>query len=342
MTRKQRAYWICQAGGWAFYITLNFLFFRLSYHTNIKDLLNYILWLPIGIGLTHVFRFFIKKYNLTRLTLTAQIPLILFSCFVLAVLFFFLTIGMAMGLGLISYHINLVNSTRTILDVSVIFILWSIIYFGFHYLENYKQAEIQNLKLEANSKEVELNTLKSQLNPHFMFNSMNSIRALIDEDPVKAKAAVTQLSNILRSTLMIHKNRLVSLQEELALIEDYLELEHNRYEERLNYSFNIQPDTLKCQVPPMILQTLVENGIKHGISKQPRGGSISIHTSLSDQGILDIKIFNTGQVRNEQGGTGFGLINTRQRLHLLFGDNASFKVTNSDDHTVLSEIIIKT
>lgn len=341
MSKKQRAYWICQVGGWAFYITLNLLFFQLSYRTNIRDLLNYVIWLPIGVGLTHVYRFFIKKYHISKLGLTAQIPIIIISCFLLSCLFFFLTIGIAKGLGLITYDINFVNSSKTILDVSVIFILWSIIYFGFHYLENYKQAEIQNLKLEANSREVELNTLKSQLNPHFMFNSMNSIRALVDEEPEKAKTAITQLSNLLRSTLMIHKNRVISLQEEMTLIKDYLELEHIRYEERLHYCFDVEPASLNCQIPPMILQTLVENGIKHGISKYPEGGEIRVVTRYTGH-VLNIKIYNTGQIQYEPSDTGFGLINTRQRLELLFGNKAIFRVSNSDSRTVLSEIIIHT
>lgn len=339
MTGKQRAYWFCQTGGWIFYIVSNLIFFRLSHNTDIKDLLNYLIWLPTGIGLTHAYRFLVKKYDLTKLNLAIQIPIIIFSSFILAVLFFFFTIGIAKGLHLISYNINLVNSTRTILDVSVIFILWNIIYFGFHYLENYKRAEIQNLKLVANSREVELNTLKSQLNPHFMFNSMNSIRALIDENPEKAKIAVTQLSNLLRSTLMIHKNKVISIQDEIALIKDYLELEHVRYEERLSYEFQIQPETNGFLIPPMILQTLVENGIKHGISKYPKGGHIKVMTKIDDQRLM-IQIFNTGQIIQETTDTGFGLVNTKQRLELLFGSKAEFTVKNTENNMVLSEIII--
>ncbi|HRD40120.1 MAG TPA: histidine kinase, partial [Bacteroidia bacterium] len=90
-----------------------------------------------------------------------------------------------------------------------------------HYLENYKKTEIQNLRWEAASKDIELNKLKSQLNPHFMFNSMNSIRALIDENPAKAKEAVTQLSNILRNTLLMNKNKEIVLEEELRIVKDY-------------------------------------------------------------------------------------------------------------------------
>lgn len=173
-----------------------------------------------------------------------------------------------------------------------------------------------------------------------MFNSMNSIRALVDEDPKKAKVAITQLSNILRNTLMMHKNKFITLEEELVLVKDYLELEHIRFEERLNYNFDIDPNTLTLNVPPMMVQTLVENGIKHGISKYPEGGSISIITLKNDNG-LEIEIINTGQLNTSiKSDSGVGVENTTNRLELLFGKKASFSLKNLDDKNVISKIII--
>ena len=172
-----------------------------------------------------------------------------------------------------------------------------------------------------------------------MFNCMNSIRALVDEDPKKAKVSITQLSNILRNTLLMNKNKFNTLEEELALVKDYLELEHIRYEERLRFTFEIDPTTLQKHIPPMMIQTLVENGIKHGISKYPEGGEIIIKTKLLDN-IFKIEILNTGQMENKISETGVGLANTTNRLELLFGKAASFSLKNLDNNTVLSEIII--
>lgn len=173
-----------------------------------------------------------------------------------------------------------------------------------------------------------------------MFNSLNSIRALIDENPQKAKIAITQLSTILRNTLMMHKNKFITIEDELVLVKDYLELEHIRFEERLNFKFNIDPDTLKLNIPPMIIQTLVENGIKHGISKYAEGGSISIITFKSESG-FEIEIINTGQLVNQsKSDSGFGLENTINRLELLHGKKASFSLKNLDDKNVVSKIII--
>jgi len=341
MSRKQKIYWICQIGGWSLYTVMNLIFFGFSYDTNIKDVLNYMLWPPVGITITHLYRLLLLKLNVLNLRILWQIPIAIALSFVSSVLFFSLTVGVARLFGIITYKVEIFAAVTTIFSLMGIFSLWSVIYFGFHIFENYKRTEIQSLKLEANTREIELNQLKSQLNPHFMFNSMNSIRALVDEDPRRAKIAITQLSNILRNTLMMHKNRFITLEEELGLVKDYLELEHIRYEERLSFSLDIDPSTLYMQIPPMMIQTLVENGIKHGISKYPQGGSIGISTKKNEQQVT-IRIVNTGQLLTQEGSeNGFGVANTTNRLELLFGKDASFSLKNLNDQQVISEIIIK-
>ncbi|MBA4240527.1 MAG: histidine kinase [Sphingobacteriaceae bacterium] len=340
MSKKNNIYWTCQFVGWALYAAINLFFFKLSYNTNFKDILLFLIWLPLGITITHAYRFIVLKYNILKVNLFFQIPIIVASSLMMSILFFIINIGIVNLFSHTSEQIDLLAATSKILSLVLIFIIWSVIYFGFHFFDNYKKTEIQNLRLEANTKEVELNKLKSQLNPHFMFNSMNSIRALVDEDPKKAKVAITQLSNILRNTLMMHKNKFITLEEELVLVKDYLELEHIRFEERLNYNFDIDPNTLTLNVPPMMVQTLVENGIKHGISKYPEGGSISIITLKNDNG-FEIEIINTGQLNTSiKSDSGVGVENTTNRLELLFGKKASFSLKNLDDKNVISKIII--
>jgi LytS/YehU family sensor histidine kinase len=198
------------------------------------------------------------------------------------------------------------------------------------------------LKYEAHKNEVELNKLKSQLNPHFIFNALNSIRALVDEDPEKSKDAITRLSGILRSSLVMNKNKLTDFDEELQAVRDYLALESIRFEERLQIEYQIDPESSRFQVPPLMIQTIVENGIKHGIAQLKGGGKLSVKTNVHD-GCMTIQIRNEGQIvkhTTSQNNKGFGIDNTRQRLHLLFGDKASFKLTNDNDHTVMVEIKI--
>jgi len=298
------------------------------------------IWFPVGISITHTFRLIIIRWDLLKLNLVKQIPLVVISGFIQAFLFFVLTVGIAQLFNIITYKVNIVSAFANILSLTVIFIFWSLIYFGFHFFDNYKKTEIQNLKLESANKEVELNKLKSQLNPHFMFNSMNSIRALIDEDPKKAKVAVTQLSNILRNTLLMNKNRFITFEEELSLVKDYLELEHIRFEERLKFSFEIDSETHQFNVPPMMIQTLVENGIKHGISKYEEGGEIILKAKKRDNQLI-ITIINTGQLNhNIKSETGFGIENTTHRLELLYGKNAEFSISNLNDKQVISQIHI--
>jgi two-component system, LytTR family, sensor kinase len=188
------------------------------------------------------------------------------------------------------------------------------------------------------SKLTESKVLRAQMNPHFMFNAMNSIRALILEDPDKAQKAVTQLSNILRSSLLADRRKTINLSEEVKTVEDYLELEKIRYEERLQIRKNIYPDTLNIQVPPMLLQTLVENAIKHGVSKPVKGGFVSIESKIVNKNLV-IVISNTGILEKTDSG-GFGLENTAHRLELLFGPESKFRIYQASQEVVTAEITI--
>ncbi len=218
----------------------------------------------------------------------------------------------------------------------IVYFLWVLIYFMFHYFESYRKS----LQYEATMNEIELNNLKSQLNPHFIFNALNSIRALVDENPVKSKDAITQLSNILRNSLALDKKRLVDFNDEIRTVKDYLALETIRFEERLKTDLQIHPSSEMYKVPPMMIQTLVENGIKHGVSNLKKGGKIELSTDVADSMFI-IRIRNSGRYLNGKTKTmGYGLDNTRKRLKLIYGDSATFYIDNEDKNTVLTEIRI--
>ncbi len=337
---KKKWYWISQIAGWSIYSFGNLFFYSLQNHASFDEIFTYVSWIPIGIFLTHGFRFFLIKAKWLSLKTYLQVPLVLFSSILMAVLFLLTQyIIWSISNGRLS-EVNIVNSLQTILNLSFVLFFWSLIYFSYHFLVNYKLAEIQKLRWQANLKEIELNKLKSQLNPHFMFNSMNSIRALIGEDPNKAKDAVTQLSNILRSTLMMEKNKLIPLDEEIALVKDYLELEKIRFEERLDFSIDHNIGNNDFKIPPLLIQTLAENGIKHGISKLTKGGVLNLKTRLVDQS-LEILITNTGFYdENKIPESGFGLKNSIDRLNYIFEGKALLKVYNSDQNMVHTLIII--
>jgi len=218
----------------------------------------------------------------------------------------------------------------------IVYLVWSFIYFTFHYFESYRRS----LQREAALNEIELNSLKSQLNPHFIFNALNSIRALIDEDPSKSKEAIIQLSNILRNSLALDKNQVVDFDHEMNTVKDYLALESIRYEERLQTGMNLHPRSPLFKVPPMMIQTLVENGIKHGVANLRKGGKISIETEVNDD-MFVIRIRNSGKYLNgTKKSSGHGIDNTKKRLKLIYGELASFSISNESKNTVLTEICI--
>src|SRR5690606_6119988 len=153
---------------------------------------------------------------------------------------------------------------------------WSLIYSAAHYLRAVRAAEAEKWRLELAKRDAELGALRAQLNPHFLFNSLNSLRALIAEDPARAQHAVTALAALLRYTLRLSRSHTTPLADELDATRHFLELEAIRFEDRLRYGIDAAPDTLALQVPPMLVQTLVENAVKHGIAQLPAGGSIEV------------------------------------------------------------------
>ena len=217
--------------------------------------------------------------------------------------------------------------------------LWLLIYLVWHYMEKNRKDQLDKLKLESTVKELELKTIKSHINPHFIFNSLNSIRALVDENPERARTAITELSNILRSSMHAEKSETVTLEKELDIVKDYLALEHMRFEERLKVEMDIDEDTLQQPVPPMMLQTLVENAIKHGISKQVSGGIVRVIAKFKDDH-LELMVQNTGQLSTVVNGDGFGIKSTQDRLNLMYQGKAYFVIRNTGNNMVESKVIM--
>ena len=268
-------------------------------------------------------------------------PRVLVSVFILGFVIYFLRVPFSIILDVVNVQ-RLAFDPKEILGFGFFYVfllfLWSVFYFTYHYIERYNKS----LKYEASMIESELSNLKNQLNPHFIFNALNSIRALVDENPNKSKQAINQLSNILRNSLTFDKKGLTKFEDEMKIVMDYLGLESIRFEERLKTELDVHPDSNNFLVPPFMIQTLVENGIKHGISKLTQGGVIQVKT-LADKGRLKIQIRNSGHLMNETKigkSGGMGIKNTQQRLKLLYGEDASFRMVNESNNFVLTELII--
>ncbi|MFT5820239.1 MAG: two-component system LytT family sensor kinase [Crocinitomix sp.] len=216
----------------------------------------------------------------------------------------------------------------------ILFLLWSGFYYVFAIVEKSRAQEILNLKWEALKNEIELKNLRAQLNPHFLFNSLNSIRALIGLNPNQAKTSVTQLSALLRKSISLGKLRVISLKEELDLVKIYLDLEQVRFEERLQTDFQIAQDSLSLEIPPLMIQTVVENAIKHGISQSIDGGIVRVITKKRE-GTLEITVSNSGQLSSGDNEAGIGISNTKKRLEILYGRDAHFSINQIDDEVVV-------
>ena len=341
MLSRTRLYWGLQIGGWTLYALIEIITSLVAAGEQGVSPGRVIFLSYEGLScllLTHIFRQIAVRRNWMESGLTRASLRVIISVMIMSMVMFLLRIPAAYALGLYDPVIFTPGVFLGLSAVySVIFFLWTVIYFIYHYFDRFNKS----LKLEASVREIELNNLKSQLNPHFIFNALNSIRALIDEDPVRAKQAVTQLSNLLRSSLSTGKKGLTPLEEELRIVHDYIGLEMIRFEDRLKTDFDIGPESFDFNVPPLMIQTLMENGIKHGISKLKEGGLVQLKTRVNGDR-LSIQIRDSGQyikgVRRNTGG--LGLENTRQRLKLIYGDEASFNIRTENDNFVLTEIEI--
>ncbi len=347
LSRKQ-IYWISQVTGWSFFIGINLFIISSIEELPWQRILVWIFLGVLGILFTHILRRIIRKNNWLSLPLKNTIPRILTSSIISGIIIYALVFAASYVAGTFKQNeYNLARFIGGVSNMSILVLMWSLIYFVIHYMENYKKKEIESLIWEAAVKDYELKTLKSQLNPHFMFNAMNSIRALIEEDPESAKVAITKLSNILRYSLQMERMERVPLEDEVETVKNYLDLERIRFEDRLKYKIDIDRITNKIEIPPMMIQTLVENGIKHGIAKRTEGGEVQLKSKMittSNGPKLKIEIRNSGHFSEEQlkSSNGFGVSNTKHRLNLLFGDDAHFSLINENENTVLAEIEIPT
>jgi len=199
--------------------------------------------------------------------------------------------------------------------------IWLSLYFSIRtvkqfYVDLRTEATVQNL-----IRSTELDSLKSQLNPHFLFNSLNSIKALVRIDPPLAQKSIIQLSDILRKSLTISETPMIQLMDELLMMQQYLDLEKIRFDKRLTYHFKLENQSLNFRIPSMSLYLLVENAIKHGVSKLRKGGELFIHTR-SEETHLYIIVRNTGVLEKKDNFYGTSLKNLERRLNHMYQGKA--------------------
>jgi Histidine kinase len=347
------AYWACQWAGWGLYTlvriyaavaTLDLPWLRVTIEATLLS--------GAGLGLTHGCRDYMSKHGWNVLRVRQLTWRIIVAGFVL---------GMPLGLvtpftsisalqdpgpilqGASPAIVRLTPAVTLALDIvnwAVLFMIWLAIYFSAIAVRRHREAELRQSELARALQQAELRLLKSQLNPHFLFNALNTVRSLIADQPSRAQRAVTHLANTLRYALRSDQHELVTLAQELDIVADYLALESMRFEDRLAVRYEVPPDAGSVRIPVMLLQTVVENAIKHGIAELPEGGVLKISAAL-EQGSLFLEVENPRPATpSRAAGEGTGLRNSEERLRLLFGSRASLALDLSQASIVKTRIRI--
>jgi signal transduction histidine kinase len=204
--------------------------------------------------------------------------------------------------------------------------------------ERVRQLETRELETRLMAQDAELRMLRAQVDPHFLFNSLNSISALTSIDPAAARAMTLRLAEFFRHTLGLRADRMVTLDTELQLVRDFIAIEQVRYGERLQFDAAVDPAASACLVPPMLLQPLAENAVKHGVGRMIGPGRVRIEAVRAGS-LLRIRVENDADPDDAGGGsgtgTGLGLVNVRQRLAAAHGHEAHAHWTREDGRFVV-------
>lgn len=341
MSHKLRIslYWKCQLIGWSVaalywgyqgYLGGSFNWW-LGMLQFVTDVMIYVL-------VTHLYRYFSLRHHFQDLPLKPLLWHIIPAVIVLGIVYTVVTTGKIYLFRILFIH-NYSLPYREFFKQNAILIfiagvrlmsIWLLAYHLYQYTKRELKATQDNARLEIISREAQLNNLSAQLNPHFLFNSLNNIKALVADDPQSARRAIDLLSDILRSGLYAGENVLTTFEDELSLVADYLELEKLRFEERLRYDIRFDDRLRNMQIPRFSIQLLVENAVKHGIAKLKAGGLIAIKAEQTNNQ-LQICIQHPGKFEVQASSPGVGLRNLKERLFLHYKDGATLTINNDKD-----------
>ena len=329
-SRASGTYWLCQFAGWGAVAAILSASFASFAPNNFLAIAAIYLWGALTGGvLTHLWRGFVRARG--WLKHSARVPWwsIAGGVAVLGILQTALvTLGFAAARlpGTFQGWSWLPSALITWI---LIMAAWTGMYSYALSIRRAKRLESEALRFEILAKDAELRALQAQINPHFFFNSLNSVRALIYESPDAAAQMVDQLAGVMRYTLTPGSKTTVDLSDELQAVRAYLAIEKIRFEERLRAVFDVEPDLDEVQIPPMALQTLVENAVKYGVERNAAASEIRI-TIKKAMGMVAVEVANQGSLARLSDSTQLGLENTRKRLSLLNGEDAQLALIERD------------
>lgn len=211
------------------------------------------------------------------------------------------------------------------------------VFYIIQYFHNVQKKEQEKSELTLKNREMQLSLLKSQINPHFLFNTLNSINTLVGSSKEQARKVITQLSDIFRYALDSHGDQMVKLLHEIDFIDNYMRIQQVRFGERLRFVKNVDFTCLGVSIPPMILQPLVENSVKYGIAPKDEGGTIVLTVKRNEEGTIFFEVKDDGlgskakKVMDSYTGSGVGLSNTDQRLRSIFGPGSGLRIRSNEN-----------
>ncbi len=243
---------------------------------------------------------------------------------------------------ILDYNVrNIYNSNSSLLFAFIPLIAVSAYYYFWeksrHFTRKISEQEYQLLNLEKLKTKAQLNALEARINPHFLYNSLNSIAGLVHQDPDKAEEMTIQLSKLFRYTTGRNEGHCHSVAEELEVVKSYLAIEQMRFGARLQFTIEVGPNLMEVKIPRFLLQPIVENAIKHGISQMLENGKIEIKIEQKEDTVQFV-IHDNGPAFKEDVGGGYGLRSIRDKLNLFYGEKASLQVQNNDYKAVLISI----
>lgn len=327
-------YWTLQLTGWLGYSAVGITINLFAGGKLAPLLVAHIVFVSAGIGLTHLLRREIHRRRSPNTPISHLWPLLSVGTVAISVVLTVLVIGI--NKILVPGKWDLVSMTALWWGMLLAAGVWTILYVRF---SERRRHEIRENQLQIAIRESQLLALEAQINPHFLFNALNSIRALVEIDPSRAQNMLTRLSNLLRYSLRRDNQHTVRLESELEAVSDYLAIETIRFADRLHSSVVTDEGAAKCHVPPMVLQTLVENAVKHGVAQAKDRTDLLIQASLDGHNLM-ITVENTGKLlKPPQNGSHLGLKNTQERLKLLYGDRARLRLEDKGGRVVATVAI---
>lgn len=335
---RNRAYWTCQVLGWGAYSLVGVWSAAQRMGWRPALIANYVLYFLYSIALTDQLRREARRRHWLTGPAGRQWGRLLLAAVGIGAIQAFLIIAVDLALeGRNSAFTQVSPVLFTGLGTTAVTVIWVVYYIQATAKRRQREKEAELLLA---LREAELRALEAQINPHFLFNCLNSIRALVVENPPRAQDMITRLANILRHNLRDDVRHTVPLSAEVDAVSDYLALESARFEDRLRVRCSVSPGAGLIPVPAMLLQTLVENAVKHGIAPRPAGGDLAIRATL-DPRWLTVEVENTGRLADATvDETQVGLSNTRGRLRILYGDRATLDLANRDDDRVVATVRI--